>query len=450
MIDAVMSAVVVILFAGIIAAVAASYPRELRRWIWLAFIEYLVCAGAQLFYARVLVNGGDTLLYARTGAELARMLEGSFGWASSEVNALLLQQPSALDALVIGGGQSNTGSMYAVAAWLTFVLRGETAIHIFMACASLLGALAIFDAFRRVAPETSPLRLFTATVLFPSIAFWTAALHKEALAIVGLGALLTAWRSLYERRWLRVIVLAPLGLTALFLFRAPMLPPLLLGLAVFAIFASVKKLRGVDSVVLGPIYFGLAVGVLAIGMVVLSRLSPALALDKIGETVAQKQETWALSRGGSSLADVENAPLSVGGQLARVPLALFNALFRPQLFDVNNFGALISALEMTTITWLLIRALRTHGASGMISRIQRSPFLLMCAVTTLVGSAFVGLVTLNFGSLARYRVPFLPFYGALVAILSAKPIVAPVLVRTTTARVRRTVRSRRSVARAES
>src|SRR5690606_32412448 len=131
-------------------------------------------------------------------------------------------------------------------------------------------------------------------VLFPSVAFWTAALHKEGIAIMGLGALMTAWRGLYGRRWLTFVVFAPLGLTALFLFRAPALPPILLGLTVFAIFGAMKKLRGVDAAVLGPIYFGLALTALALGMVAFSRLSPALALDRLGETVAQRQETWAL------------------------------------------------------------------------------------------------------------------------------------------------------------
>jgi hypothetical protein len=48
----------------------------------------------------------------------------------------------------------------------------------------------------------------------------------------------------------------------------------------------------------------------------------------------------------------------------------------------------------------------------------------MCAVITLIGCALVGLVTRNFGSLSRYRVPFLPFYGALVLALNHAPAAA--------------------------
>jgi hypothetical protein len=106
--------------------------------------------------------------------------------------------------------------------------------------------------------------------------------------------------------------------------------------------------------------------------------------------------------------------------LAGAPRGLVNALLRPQLFDVKNPLSLISALEMTAITWLLFRAFRLHGVRGGFLRIQRSPFLMMCIVITVVGCTFVGLTTRNFGSMARYRVPFLPFYGALLAVLTQR------------------------------
>ena len=79
------------------------------------------------------------------------------------------------------------------------------------------------------------------------------------------------------------------------------------------------------------------------------------------------------------------------------------------------------------VTWLLIVAIRRHGFTGLLRAIQGSPFLLMCSVVTVVGCTFVGLATLNFGSLARYRVPFLPFYGALVVALARPTAVALVV-----------------------
>jgi hypothetical protein len=199
---------------------------------------------------------------------------------------------------------------------------------------------------------------------------------------------------------------------------------LLLGLVAFTVWERLQKSRGADVVVLGPVYAVGGAGVLLLGMIAVSRASPALALDRLAETVATSQNNWSLVAGGSSFAEDAAAPLTLGGQLLRLPLALVNALFRPQLFDVHNIATFVSALEMMALTYFIYRAIRHHGLRGIFVRIQRSPFLLMCAVITCVGCAMVGLVTFNFGSLARYRVPFLPFYGALVAALL--PARAPV------------------------
>lgn len=419
MIELVMTLVVVLGLAGVVAALSVTFPRAIRPWVWLAFGEYLLCAGAQLFYSRAIVGGGDTLRYAEVGADLAKFLDAQFSWASREMLAMLLQQTSVFDTL-IDSPQSNTSSMYAVVAWLVFFLGGSTyAAHVLVSGLAFLGALSIYRACARAYPEVPPRRLFVATVMFPSVAFWTAALHKEAFGLIGIGLVLAAWNAAYRRKLFRALVYAPLGLIVILLFRAPAVPPLLLGLVIYVAVERLQRTRGADTVLLGPAYLALGLGALALTMVAVTRFVPSLALDQLSETVELKQQGWALSRGGSSFESGDaGLPQSFSAQLLRIPLALVNALFRPQLFDVNNIAALVSAIEMTAITWMILRIARHHGIGGVLVRIQKSPFLLMCTVITVVGCTFVGLVTLNFGSLARYRVPFLPFYGALVVALS--------------------------------
>jgi hypothetical protein len=424
MTDVLMPILVVLALAVVTAALSTSYPRAMRPWVWLALAEYLGCAVAQLFYSRIINEGGDTLYYSESGAELAKFLDTSFEWSSRELFAMLFHQASAFDVL-IQTPESNSGSMSAVSAFLIFFCRGSgIAAHFVVTGMALFGALNIYKAANDAYPECSPVRMFVATVLFPSIAFWTSALHKEAFAIAGIGALLAAWRSAYNKR-IRALVYAPVGLTLLLLFRPPALPPLLLGLAVFFAWDRLTKSRGVDLVLLGPVYLIAAAGVLLLGMAAVSRFAPTLALDRLQETVATSQRAWSTVRGGSSFDPEDVLPDSVGGQIARLPLALLNALFRPQLFDVRSIAALISAIEMTTITYLTFRAVRRHGFGAILVRIQQSPFLLMCLVVTLTGCTMVGLVTFNFGTLARYRVPFLPFYGALVIALSQNRATVP-------------------------
>ena len=420
-VDVVMTLGVLMVLALATAARVTGYSRAMRPWLWIALLEYMLCAVAQFVFA--LSDTADSNYYRQAGIELARFLDAQFGWASQELLALLLQRPSAFD-LVVSGAGTNTGSVSAAAAFLSFFSRGsEYAAHALVAGLSMMGALSIYESSRDAYPEIPPSRLFVATVLFPSVAFWTSALHKEAFCLMGTGLLLAAWRAAYKAK-IRALVYGPLGVILILMFRAPALPPLLLGLVIYFVVNRIQKTRGAETTLVGPVYLALGLGVLAAGMILVSRVSPDLALDRLGETVAGQQLAWSRVEGGSSFDLDDTVAQTTAAQLAAAPFALMNALFRPQLFDVTSPVVLVSALEMTAITYMIFRAFRIHGIGGVLIRVQRSPFLLMCTVITLVGCTFVGLTTKNFGSMARYRVPFLPFYGALMAALTAKATTA--------------------------
>jgi hypothetical protein len=409
-------AITLVLLMGLAAAtglLANRYPKDMRQLIWLAFVEYIVCATWQY------MNGADANGYREIGTVLVRGLNSNFKWAAPEMLKMLVHQPSVFDDLAIGAG-SNTGSMCAAAAWLLFLCGGSPyAVQGLVAGLAMFGTLAIYNALHDAAPDIAPKRLFGATVLYPSIAFWTAALHKEAFCIMGMGLLLAGWRAAYNKK-IRALFYAPLGVVLILMFRAPALPPLIIGLALHFVMERMKK-AGRGSIAVSPVYFGLGLGLLAVGMILTSKVSPELGLDRIADTLAIQQKAWNTlanngTPGGSAFDLDDAAPVhSTQEQLARAPLALLNALFRPQLFDVTNPLVLVSAIEMSAMTWFMYSAFKRHKVGGVVSRIQQSPFLLMCTVITIVGCTFVGLTTFNFGSMARYRVPFLPFYGSMLA-----------------------------------
>ncbi len=420
MIDILMTIVVVIGLGGATLLLSTRYPSAMRPWLWVALLEYLLAASAQMFYSRIIAQSGDAYHYGRTGAQLANLMGLDLFWSSGELFKVLIQQPSAYDALILGAG-TNTGSMTAASAFLAFIVGGsETAVQTLISGLSMFAAIELYRVCQSMYPSCSKVRLFAAMVLFPSIAFWTSALHKETFCIIGTAALFSGWHAGRERRIVSALIRSAIGIATILIFRAPALPPLILGIVVYTVVEQLRKSRGKEAALIGPAYLFLGLGALSVGMVLVSRVSPSLALDKIADSVASRQESWGKSVGGSSFDDyvVAQSPLQ---QLANVPLALINALLRPQLFDVTNPLMLISAIEMTIITWMIYQLFRLHGARGLVDRVLEYPLLIMCTVVTLVGCTFVGLTTLNFGSLARYRVPFLPFYGALLAILTEVP-----------------------------
>lgn len=425
MFDIAATLLIVGVFAGITGVRALRAPRLVRPWFWLALVEYLLCALLQFHYAPI--ASGDALGYRRTGTELAKMLSASFRWAAPELLSLLLQQPSAFDVAVFGAG-TNTGSMHAASGMLIFCVGGSPyAAQALVTGLAMLGAFATYEAFRDAHRETPPIHLFAATVLFPSVAFWTSALHKEAFCMMGVGLALAGWRAASKRN-LRAIVYGPLGVGVVVVFRPHVLPPLLLGLVFHLTASRIRKARREERGIVRPVYITVGVALLALGASVVRIVAPNFGVERITETVSERQAQWAAlgeagGAGGSAFQLEQTVTRSPGAQLALAPLSLLNALFRPQLFDVTNPFVLVSALEMTGITWLVIRVFRRHGVRGVVARIQKSPFLLMCSVVAVIGCTFVGLTTRNFGTLARYRVPFLPFYGALLAGLGPRTAV---------------------------
>lgn len=413
MIDIAAVVLVVASFAFITAAVSSRFGRATGALVWLAFAEYSGCAIVQFFF------GVDADTYRLNGLELAQMLDLQFNWISGELVALLFHRPSFFDNAVTGAG-TNTGSMSAAAAWFTFLMGGSTyAAHALVAGLSMVSTFALFDVLRDECPHVPPQRIFAAVVLFPSIAFWSAAFHKESFCLMGTALAACSWRAARQRK-IRAIPYGIVGLTTIALFRAPALPPLLLGLTVYFIVERVQKAQGAEVGLVGPMNLAIGVVVLGAGMVGITRLAPGLGLENLGEIIAHQQQSWAAVEGGSSFEVEAPVERSLAAQLVMAPLGLVNALLRPQLFDVRNPLMLVSALEMTFIAVLLFRALKLHGGRGLLRHIQSSPIAVLCAVVTLIGCTFVGLTTLNFGSLARYRSPFLPFYGCLLAIITTR------------------------------
>jgi len=260
MTDLLIVLLVLLVFGLVLAGVSTTYPRPLRRWLAIAFASYVASAAAQLFFTRVIVQGGDTQLYAMSGAELARLLERDPSGAGTELVALFFQQPSVFDALVYGGGRSNTGSMHAICGAILFLVRGSSeAAHVFVAMVSLCGALGLFRAFRQFDKECPPAQLFATTVLIPSVPFWTSALHKEAFCLAGTGALFAGWAAIHRGAWLRAALWLPVGGVLVFLFRAPAIVPLVSGLALYFVLNRAQKIRGARAAAfLTPAYFAVA------------------------------------------------------------------------------------------------------------------------------------------------------------------------------------------------
>lgn len=95
------------------------------------------------------------------------------------------------------------------------------------------------------------------------------------------------------------------------------------------------------------------------------------------------------------------------------PQAINVSLFRPYLWEVRNPLMLLSALESLILLGLTLYAI--YRCRYNLYRVVSDPTVLFCLVFAISFAFAVGVSTFNFGTLARYKIPLLPFF--LIALI---------------------------------
>jgi hypothetical protein len=166
--------------------------------------------------------------------------------------------------------------------------------------------------------------------------------------------------------------------------------------------------------------------VLVFGAVMLfGRFFPEYSADQMAETVATHQGYWRQTEGGSAVNLGSAEARTFAGQIPFLFIGLFNALFRPVVFEVHNAPAAAAALETGGIAIVAVTILARSGWTRIVRTVMVSPPLVFSFVFFFCFAMLVGVLSANLGSLSRYRVPMMPFYvGAL--LLLRKRLRAPV------------------------
>lgn len=97
------------------------------------------------------------------------------------------------------------------------------------------------------------------------------------------------------------------------------------------------------------------------------------------------------------------------GMLLKAPQAINVTLFRPYLWEVKNVLMLLSALEGTILLIIVVYIL--VSARVRIFSILNNPDTVFLLVFSLIIAFAVGITSYNFGTLARYKIPMLPYFS---------------------------------------
>lgn len=417
--DVVTTGAVLVVASAIFAAISRRLDLAERRLVLFGFIAHVAGVFIQVWVTEQVYGGGDIVGYYRSGVELANALRNDFEFIFPEAVKLFLHDPDVQLPFAVFGGAGPTGSLSVVTAFLFFFL-GDSLIgsSMVVALAAFFGKVAIARAIGQdLSPPNRRLAL-GASLLVPSVVFWSSTIAKEAVVIAFLGFALALLRpAITGRLEPRKLVLAAVCLVPIAMIKPYVLLPLSLAFSGWLYWQ--RSMRRGESVTIRPQYVVMAALVVTGFFAAVGRISPQFAVENLAKSTASTQIAGTQVEGGSNyqLRDAVDEDVSVQSQLLLAPLALPTALFRPFIFEIRNPMMFLNALETSVLLFLFVRLLVRGGLVGVRKAITSSPTLMFCLIFTLVMGTAVGLASTNLGSLSRYRMPFMPFFVALVLIL---------------------------------
>lgn len=254
-----------------------------------------------------------------------------------------------------------------------------------------------------------------AFLFMPSIIFWGSAILKDTFTFSA-----TCWfvHSLDEiinkRRKIGANVLAIFVCSAIIIIVKPYIFMVLFPAALLWMFHS--RITAIRSVLVKFIFVPLgAMLVLTATAYTLTSLEGSLdkfSMDKALKTIEVSQEDLTrVDSYGSNYFEIGELDGTWGGVLAKFPIAVNAALFRPYLWEAPSVVILLSALENF---WLLIMAVITlFKARTFLIRVLFGESRVMFFMLFALSFAFVvGVTTPNFGALVRFKIPMIPFFVA--------------------------------------
>ena len=301
---------------------------------------------------------------------------------------------------------------------ITFSSYSATAL--LFAVFSFVGMWMFFLTFYKQYPHLHR-SLALAAFFIPSVFFWGSGVLKDSVTLACLGiATYQFYRIFFEQKITIVnFLLLLVALYGIFTVKKFVLQAYLPA-AILWIFA--KNFLHIQSLVLKMMLIPFA-AIVVIGsayytVVKVGEDDARYSISKIAETAkvtAYDIRYWSGRDAGSGY-ELGELDGTIGSMVRLAPQAINVSLFRPYIWEVRNPLMLLSAIEslcLLVFTLYVIAKKRTYFFKAFTNA------NVLFAMTFSLSFAFaVGVSTFNFGTLARYKIPLLPFFlVALILIL---------------------------------
>lgn len=301
---------------------------------------------------------------------------------------------------------------------------------ILYAAFSYIGVWQLFKVMYRRYPNAH--RLLAYSILFvPSVFFWGSGVMKDSVVICFLGILIHSIDKLIAGhsflRWLHVLSVLICSYI-IFNIKAYVIVSLVPAVIIWVIMNFRDSIRNkVIRVMSLPFLVVASFFFVSITLNFVGQYTTKYSLDNVMKT-ADGMQSWHYVEGhntseengrGSSYTLGDYDPTILGTAKIFWP-AVNVTFFRPYLWEVKNAAMLITAIESLVVLIFSIAIFLGLGFFKVLRLLNTDAFLLMALFFAIFFGFAVGFTSYNFGALARYKIPCMPFYLSSLSILRHK------------------------------
>jgi hypothetical protein len=303
---------------------------------------------------------------------------------------------------------------------LTFSTYSGTAV--FFSVVSFSGSWAMFIAFYRKYSHLH-FQIALATLFIPTVIFWGSGILKDTIVLAALGFSVYCVDRIFILNHFKKmdIVVLLFSLFLIFSIKKFILQAFVPSIILWVCFRYLTKIQStLLKIMVGPF----VVMVFAIAgyysVIKVGEGDTRYSVEKLAKTakITAYDIRYFSGRNAGSGYSLGELDGTFGSMLKLAPQAVNVTLFRPYLWEVKNplmFLSAVEAFAFLLVTFYIIAKKRFSVVLGSFN----DPNVVFCFVFAVSFAFAVGISTYNFGTLARYKIPMLPFFAmALVLILN--------------------------------
>ena len=413
-IDVILVPLYLTLLLGILFIIRKKNPDNplIQKYLIKGFLFKVFCA---IFYGLLLkfyYGYGDSLTYFKDAIFMQHLIRDG----NETFKILLMDNHYGRDVHdIIGSGNEGGWTVEKIALLLSYIsFYRYLIVTLFFCILSYSGIWKMFVTFNDIMPGWDK-RLSWLILFFPSMAVYGSGILKDTVCMAALGWMIYSSHQLFLKRNInaRYIIILLLCINIIGFVKIYIIAAFVPTYIFYIISLLVGKIK--NSFIRRLVFPSLIVVAVSTYFIFEDKIDDILggySMEKVLDTVKEQQGIYLTAEDADkgSVFDLGEFEPTIGGFIKKMPAGIVAAIYRPFLWESKKVIMLFSAGESFFLLIFTLYVMFKVGIGRFFKEIYKDPFIFLCIVYALLFGALVGLSTFNFGTLARYRLPLLPFY----------------------------------------